>query len=331
MTPRPSIFLADPAHEIAVALFGKHPLAADHLEDIGLSTASLVSFKQGFYVDGIAECLGRQAWFKDLGTTDAIPYDHSLLCSGPAGFIMARLVHSADAAGRKQYPLVLALHSGDFTLLNQVGLLSAKFETTMEQLREAADMTALRQIQMEIHKTFEEMSRSSRTWTPPTTAARESWLQHLPPGNDDHEGLWRCCHALLPEGAGSGRARLPIHTVTPWPSITLWAAFLRQLCGPNNCFSFLWHHGSPFADIWLTPPGARVLSSMFANEATHPLTTQVPYNLNETIRSHAESVLATWLKQDALFQPADDLWKNFLKQKRVCHRVLHWFKWLTAR
>jgi hypothetical protein len=244
---------------------------------------------------------------------------------------MARLVHSADAAGRRQYPLVLALHSGDFTLLNQVGVLAARLETAMEALRSATDRTALRHILAEVKKTFEEMSQMAGAKPPPNTAARESWLQHLPPGRGDPEGLWRCCHALLPEGAGAGRARLPIHAAVPWPSITLWAAFLRQLCGANNCFSFLWRQGSSFADVWLSPPGARMLSSMFADEATHPLTTQVPFNLTESIQIQAAAVLASWLKQDALFTSIEAPGKKFLKQKKVCHRVLTWFKWLTTR
>jgi hypothetical protein len=50
-----------------VALFGKHPSAADHMEDLGIATPSLAAFRQGFYIDGIGGALAKQTWYRDLG------------------------------------------------------------------------------------------------------------------------------------------------------------------------------------------------------------------------------------------------------------------------
>lgn len=326
MTPPSSSFLAEAAPETTLSLFGKHPLVADHLEDINLTTASLVTFKQGLYIQGIGECLSRQAWLKDLGETDSIPYDHNLLCIGPTGLLVSRLVHSEDAVGRKQYPLVLTLHTGEFSILHEVGLMAAALDSTLEKLRTAVDLPGLRQVMTESERQLSDILTSAAVKTPPNTAAREAWLQHLPPGGGDREGIYRCCHALLPEGAGAGRARLPIHSSVSWPSITLWASFLRQLCGPRQCLTFLWRPARPFADVWLSPPGGRMLAPIFADETAQPLTTQVPFTVPDNVRQKVQSVLETWMVYAALFSPPQISEGKANILNKVCQEIIDWIK-----
>ena len=106
-------FLTDALPQNAVArlaVFGKHPAAADHLEDVGLTTGSLVHFKQTFYVDGLGETLAKRRWEKEIESGDAVPYGHGIVCTGPAGWLAAFFTASSDAKGRKQYPLVAAAH-----------------------------------------------------------------------------------------------------------------------------------------------------------------------------------------------------------------------------
>ncbi len=325
MPPRPHSFLADPVTGPTLALFGKHPLAADHLEDIGLNTPSLVNFKQGLYIEGISECLSRQSWLKDLGNADAVPYDHHLFCVGPAGMLMARLVQSCDAAGRKQYPLVLALHAGDFSLLNQVGLLVSALERGLETLRAAPDLTSMRQAHAAVQQSITDISRN-----PPASApgrqARESWLNNLAPGDGNRIGLLRCCHALLPEGASAGRARVPLHPFAPWPSATLWTSFLHYLMSSPASITVLWRHGQAFADVSLSPPGARVLSALFASESTQPLTTHVPFNIPESVTAHFETALPIWLENPQLFLTRTNEEAQSTVLNKVCQGIIGWLK-----
>lgn len=324
MKPPVTAFLADIVSKHACAVFGKHPLAADHLEDVGLSTASLVAFKQGLYIGGIGECLSRQSWLKDLaGGIESIPYDHHLLCIGQSGWLMARLMHSSDAAGRRQYPLVLALHSGDFILLHQIGAVAAAMEETLEVLRSATGRDVLRQAPATLAQKLTSLSENVQL--PPGTEARESWLQHMPGAGPDLEWLWRCCHALMPEGAAAGRARVPIHPGAPWPSAALWASFMVSL-DLNVPFSLVWRSRQDVMDVWLSPPGARVLAGIFANASAQPPTTQVPFNIPASIREKADAALKAWLAQSHLFpshqeEPAQESLLN-----KVCHNVLAWFK-----
>lgn len=325
MPPRPHPFLAEPTAGPALALFGKHPSAADHLEDIGLTTPSLVSFKQFFYIDGIRESLSRQAWLKDLGEADMIPYDHHLFCVGPCGALMARISQSSDAAGRKQYPLVLALHLGDLAMLNQVGLLVAALENGVGLLRSVRDLTSMRRVHADVQQNIVETSRHSAA-PAPARQARESWLNHLSPGDADNNGLLRCCHALLPEGAGAGRARVPIHSSAPWPSATLWASFLHHLLGSPQCLSLLWRHGQNFADVSLNPPNARVLSTLFASESAKPLTTLVPFNIPESVTMRVKVALPVWSEQSRLFVTVPVAEAPATVLNKVCQGVKNWLK-----
>lgn len=326
MKPPPSnAFLADPAPPATLAVFGKHPLAADHLEDIGLSTASLVNFKQGMYIEGIGDCLKRQTWLKDLGSLDSVPYDHHMLCLGSAGWLAARLVHSSDAAGRKQYPLVLALHSGDFALLHQIGNVVATLESTLEPLRTASDTPGLRQA---LASGTQRLTAFAEKPVPsPGAQARESWLQHMPSAGPDRVGLWRCCHALRPDGAAAGRARIPLHPTSPWPSAALWSSFFFSLLGDKSQspITLIWRHGQAFADAWLSPPGGRVLTTLFTDEAAQPLTTDVPFSIPPELRRDAEFLLNTWLQQPELFpSPVENVENSILN--KVCKGMFGWLK-----
>jgi hypothetical protein len=320
-------FLEDAAGKdnVAVALFGKHPAAADHLEDIGLNTASLTAFKQMLYVEGIGECLSRLAWAKDLTSPDSIPYDHQLLTIGPGGWLAARLVASTDAAGRKQFPLVLAAHGTDFSTLHHISELGQMLHAQIAATITATDISALRQAQAEALKLA--LSITAGTAPTPGPAARESWLQHLPLG-DQREGFWRCCHALLPTGAAAGRARVPIHHGSPWASAALWASFLRRLCPQAALMITLnWKLGQAFADVSLMPPVARTLGSMFAPETSQPMTSSIPFNISAEVRAEAQSTLVAWLSASEMF-PTDPAAKNPSSGvlNKVCKGMLGWFK-----
>lgn len=319
-------FLQDSVPSPCLAIFGKHPLAADHLEDIGLDTASLVALKKGMYINGIGECLSRRLWFKELGDTDAIPYDHHLFCVGANGWMAARLYRSADAAGRKQYPLVIAAHSGEQTLLHQIGGVASILEESFAAVENANSLQAFNETAV---KSAERLASLAMNATPaPGAQARESWLQHMPGGTADREGLLRCCHALLPNGASAGRARLPLHQTAPWPSAILWASFLARM-GVDMPLSILWRNGQSFADVWLAPPGARMLANLFSDISSQPLTTQVPFNIPPDLRMQCETVLTEWLKENQLFaRPAERTDNSILN--KVCHSLSGWFKPSTA-
>jgi hypothetical protein len=95
--------------------------------------------------------------------------------------------------------------------------------------------------------------------------------------------------------------------------------------GADKPLSIIWRHGNSFADVWLCPPGTRVLANLFSNETSQPLTTQVPFNIPQPVREKAESSLIEWFQQPELFPKLADPGSTSLLNK-VCHNVAGWFK-----
>src|SRR5688572_29131520 len=150
MSTGASAFLTDALPQNAVArlaVFGKHPAAADHLEDAGLTTTSLVQFKQGFYVEGLGEMLAKRRWEKELENADSVPYGHALVCAGPAGWLVAFFIASSDAKGRKQYPLVAAAHMGGFRAAGSAGDAGEIIRQALRQAQGATTLDAIRAAQ----------------------------------------------------------------------------------------------------------------------------------------------------------------------------------------
>ena len=150
MNPGATAFLADglPPQAVArLAIFGKHPSAADHLEDAGLTTHSLVQFKQGFYVEGLGETLARRRWEKELEGMDSVPYAHGIVCAGPDGWIASYFNASSDAKGRRQYPLVAAAHMSGFKAAAAASEAGEIIRQTLRQAQGANSVDGIRSAQ----------------------------------------------------------------------------------------------------------------------------------------------------------------------------------------
>ena len=328
MTTSPPPFLDDAfAGAARLAIFGKHPAAADHLEELGLSTASLVAFKQGFYIDGIGGSLAKQTWHKELPAGDAVPYDHELLCAGRAGWLAARFTHSSDASGRRQYPLVVAVHGGDTAALHHTAAILDELDAQSDGAAGLKDANALRQAQIQGQAEWE--SRVTKWSAEPVVnrQVKEAWLRSEGLG-PDLLGLQRICHALLPQGAGAGRARVPLVGVEPGLSRVLWLSFVRELLGWQvPVLTIITRHGDAFGDLVLGPPGARALTALFAGIGAQPLTSAVPFNLAGDLAPGVDAVVDAWLRQPALFSEPDtteDSSDGLLQ--RICSGFRSWLK-----
>lgn len=306
-----------------LAIFGKHPSAADHLEDIGLTSASLVAFKQGFYLDGLGECLSKQIWSKDLGSTDAIPYDHNLLCVGRRGWLAVRFQHSSDAPGRRQFPLVLAVHGAEFASINQIADIGQLLESSLSAAAATREGAALRQIHAQ-GQTQLQQKLAATTPTPGQTA-REAWLQGLPLA-PDNQGLWRICHSLSSKGAGANRARVPLHAGGPWQSATLWLSLARHLFElQSGVISLVWKQGQAFGDLAFSPPNARFLNTLFTPESSQPVTSAVPFNVSPELRQEAQELFRHWMQDPVLFHRTSAA----AESSSLLNKVRGWFKSAT--
>src|SRR6201998_2285274 len=79
------IFLRDRLDQsIQLAGFGKHPAWDDHIDDLGLTTETLVITRRILYSEGIASQLASGAWPQLEETGQAIEFDHRFVWSREA-------------------------------------------------------------------------------------------------------------------------------------------------------------------------------------------------------------------------------------------------------
>ncbi|HEY3897601.1 MAG TPA: hypothetical protein VGM54_03255 [Chthoniobacter sp.] len=271
---------------VYLGIFGKHPAAADHLEDLGLKTAAMVAFKQQFYVAGVGDCLARSAWGAELTAGGPIPYDHCLLNVDAEGWIAARIVSSQDAAGRRQYPLVVCLHGTSHESLHAHQEIWALLNREVAAARAASTVAQLR----------ETVSRTEGMDFPTTASSlpdRRHWL--------DVYGRYldRVAHSISPTGSGLSCIRVPVG-VPPATDVLLWMSFLIHF---RRCqaLTAIWRSAATFTDVLLAPPAELLLRRMFADESKIPLTTQVPLKISPETSEQVAATLASWLPASRLF------------------------------
>ncbi len=104
----------------AVGLFGKHPAWPDHLT-LPLGSAGLRDLWQTLYAGGIRSAIEQAAW-----ADAAVPFGHWVCLGADAGsgteWTLGRVWPSADAIGRRDYPLVAAVSWPGVGLPALVGL-----------------------------------------------------------------------------------------------------------------------------------------------------------------------------------------------------------------
>jgi hypothetical protein len=93
-----------------LAAFGKHPAWNDHMEDIGLDTATLIEAKRHLYLEGISGQIDTGAWDRLPPVPPEENYDHWLLWHRAGECLLGRLVSSSDGKGRTRYPFVVIAH-----------------------------------------------------------------------------------------------------------------------------------------------------------------------------------------------------------------------------
>lgn len=298
MSAAATLFLTDalpPGTAARLAVFGKHPAAADHLEDFGLTTASLAQFKQDFYVGGLGEILARRRWEKELEGMDAVPYGHGLVCTGPAGWLTAFFTASSDAKGRRQYPLVAAAHMGGFRSAGSAGEAGEILRQILRHAGGAGSVEAIQTAQQSGQRQLDEkMNMASSASAGPAVRLRLLEGSGCGPESD---ALARVLHALSPHGAATNRARIrQSHAVSTFHAV-LWAALIRSVLGlERHCITVTWQHGDSLADVTLGEPGSRALQNLFAPDSAVPLTACVPYSIEEQQQEAWSEAVQAWIE-----------------------------------
>jgi hypothetical protein len=113
MTRFLKVFLRDRLERpVQLAGFGKHPAWDDHIDDLGLTTETLVITRRILYSEGIASQLASGAWHQLEETGQAIEFDHRFVWSREAQSVIGGIWASSDGKGRAHFPMIVCLQVG---------------------------------------------------------------------------------------------------------------------------------------------------------------------------------------------------------------------------
>jgi hypothetical protein len=257
-----------------------------------------------FYVDGLGEMLAKRRWEKELENADSVPYGHGIVCAGPAGWLAAFFAASSDAKGRKQYPLVAAAHMGGFRAAGSAGEAGEIIRQSLRQAQGATTLDAIRAAQSSGQRQLEDKLNGASS-----SAAGSSVRLRILEGSGcgpESDALARVLHALAPQGAGTGRARVRQSTALSTFHALLWAALARSVLHMDRqTICVTWQHGDSLADITLGEPGSRTLQNLFAPDTAVPLTACVPYSIEEEQQEAWSDAVQSWLDAPDILTPPE--------------------------
>ena len=128
---------------LAIAMFGKHPAWDDHIDEIGLTTQSLVYTKRILYSEGIATQLASGAWDQIERSGNAIEFNHHFVWGRGDRSIIGGLWASTDGKGRTRFPMAICFQI-EVDTLQALALYWAPLELLGQQCRAATSREATR-------------------------------------------------------------------------------------------------------------------------------------------------------------------------------------------
>jgi hypothetical protein len=306
---------APPPRELFLAAFGKHPGWDDHVE-LGLDTERLTVVKRILYSEGIGGNIESGAWDK-LKENQRLPgFDHVFVWRAEDSIVTGRMWSSRDGKGRGRYPMIVCAQSGMILpwVVKTVLPCLEQVQRKIIETQTAADVTkilndartALRAEAVTAKTIFS--SRPTRN-----RKARKSDNQETNDGEDT--GLPIILYHLerelgsgeLPLGNDAPRveahrtAHLRVPTIGSFPAggAVPWINFLSNFVTDETSVLAIAPKDGEWIDLIIGEPGPAHLMCLLASPAAIPLTTEIPYQLDESFISRARNFVRTRRPSDA--------------------------------
>lgn len=298
---------SDAPPSVYLGAFGKHPGWDDHIEDLGLETESLIFAKTLLYVQGIGGQIDSGAWEKLDASQQLSGFKHMFLWSRGSQCLIGRLWSSSDGKGRTRYPMVVCAHVAGLPLLSALNLALPH----LEQIEQSCLLTqSAAEVRNILGRSRAELQNGGATWartalspvTPQELAAfvagpqfgpnDEGWLRILYQMQNQcgafargrfstrgDLGVLRPQHFRLPVGAAPARALL------------LWSRFFLSQIDPAVPLLLIAPLEEPWVDATLGEPTPHEIFCLRAGSKALPLSTEVPYTMDDAFRHQARTIL----------------------------------------
>ncbi len=293
----------------ALGAFGKHPGWDDHIDIPGLDTERLVALKRLLYVRGIGANVDAGAW-DQLAADARLPgYHHWIVWQRGAELVLGRMWSSADRKGRSHYPMAVCADCSGLPLawtLGRVPPILVEVEDRCVAAHSAHDVrAALDGCRRTLRQGAAEAGRVAAFHLPEEALRRLAECEEMGPGA---QGMYRFLYHAersirMPGGAAPAPAdRVPggaaVHLRVPrcgstWAErVRLWLGAVRRLVADDVPVLLLEPLREPWLDILVGEPGPPEFVCLRATPAAIPLTTAIPYTMDDAFRERAAGILS---------------------------------------
>jgi hypothetical protein len=273
MTRFLKVFLRDRLDRAAqLAGFGKHPAWDDHIDDLGLTTETLVITRRILYSEGIASQLASGAWNRLEETGHAMRFDHRFVWSREAQSMIGGIWASSDGKGRAHFPMIVCLQVAVngcraidrfLALVEDLGALCQKAKDR-QKFRDVFGETQLRLSS----NAFPNLQSETRSYE--VSEQREEAILNGMIALS--QGVRKYRKEGVREGVKSVHFRLPAVSPRPKESLEFWAGYLETQVDLRLPCLTIASAGSGPVDIIAGEPGANDFFCLRAAEARLPMT-----------------------------------------------------------
>lgn len=306
---------------VYLGAFGKHPGWDDHIDDIGLSSSRLISIKSTLYARGISENIDTAQWDQLPEDQRLSGFDHAFLWRWPDDAAVGLIWSSRDGKGRTKYPMILCAHaegfapgSGVIGWLRREGLRvlrgvreRCKVETTAAAVRDAvaaglgelsANMPTSTGVEDQQGVALRHVAAAAST--PEGTLGLTRVFYEI----DQRLGLLRPDTKRKTKSADLSAKRFRVGmTSTRGVLDDAWAwgeATLADV-GPSamstGMLAIEWHGEPGHVDVIVGEPDPGCLFCLRASRAREPLTSEIPFTIDDAFAAAVKARMKTWSGQ----------------------------------
>jgi hypothetical protein len=292
-----------------LAAFGKHPGWDDHVE-IGVDTERLTVVKRLLYIDGIGGNIESGAWDKLKPDQRLKGFNHVFVWRAENNTVVGRLWSSQDGKGRGRYPMVVCAQSG-MPLPWMVRTVLPALEGVERACVETTSAAAVGEVLEQARTTLRNDAAATRTLfgtrltklRQPSSAGERREL-----AADNGGGVPIILYHLERElGAGdlpltprtpklsptrTAHLRVPALADLPAGGAIPWINFLKNFVTDETPIIAMAPNDGSWIDLIVGEPTASQFYCLLASPAAIPLTTAIPYQLDEPFLSRARAFIA---------------------------------------
>lgn len=299
-----------PGSTAEVAVFGKHPGWADHMEELGMTTESLVWIRQRLYSEGIGGNIDKGTW-EHLADEERLEgFDHEFLGQSESGaWVGGRFWSSSDGRGRTKYPMFACVQCPGpkrswlmFTALPELAMAQARFASasTADEVRQATnELRARMQSSMSVAEPADFPSHG------------EAMRRLLDAGlGDPAETILRTVYGFERElglllgrvTAGSqsqvtaafrsGSVRVPRGSGGVAEGLWRWAAVLEPVLPKRRPMLLIAPAGHDWVDVVVGESSTEDFSGIRTHSAALPRISEIPYTVDESVRERLAGLVS---------------------------------------